>query len=268
MFDDCFDIFFPFAGNIGKCFGLPKKMCAAGVPKSETLGDMDEEEQLECANLFCHPMCTENTITCEFEFKGPFAESSDSKFATALCRQIIAYACAKNECCVEPTDLKKETGKQRVFSPLIDWVEEGMYGQDDDMRPLVPLPYCRDINSLNKEAADIRCATCKKFLSVRVVQLSPLDGCERLYGQIPVGEDAEMYTDELPPVDGSGSSGPQSLLKRCTELRTKMLEKIGELKANSKICECAGCCKPSSDSDDACIIPDHHFMDFGMVDFQ
>ena len=92
-------------------------MCAAGVPKSETLGDMDEEEQLECANLFCHPMCTENTITCEFEFKGPFSESSDSKFTTALCRQIIAYACAKNECCAEPMDLKKETGKQGCSRP-------------------------------------------------------------------------------------------------------------------------------------------------------
>ena len=143
-----------------------------------------------------------------------------------------------------------------------------MYGPEDDMTPLVPLPYCRDINTLNEDAAKVRCAECKKFLSVRVVPLSPLDGCERLYGQIAAGEDAEMYTDELPPIDGTGSDGPQSLLHRCTELRTKMAEKIGDLGVNSKLCECAGCCKPSSDSDDGCIIPDHHFMDFGMVDFQ
>lgn len=239
-----------------KCFGLPKKMCRAGEPP-EDLADMKVEAQVECENLFCHPMCTENTLTCDVEFKGPFRNHSDPLYATALCRQIIAFACTKNECC-------KAKSKPEDHSPLEDWVERAAYG-DGGMTPLVPLPYCRGINSLNKQAADYKCAMCKKYLSIRVEALSALEGCERLYAPIAPGEDPEIRDEEEKPDPPPGEEeGMKSLMARCRALRTEIVSKVQELAPNSKICECAGCCKPSSADDAVCFLPSNHWVNYGV----
>ena len=70
------------------CFGLPKDMC---VPeeKPQTMNYMKDEAQISCFNLFCHPLCTENSLTCDFEFNGPLRNSTGSAHATALCRMVV-----------------------------------------------------------------------------------------------------------------------------------------------------------------------------------
>jgi len=230
----------------GDCFGLHEKMCKPCGGTENILGMCDEVKK-ECANMFCHPMCTENVLSCEVTFKGEFANASDPLFATALCRQLIAFACFDNKCCEKPEGLDKH-------SLIVDWVEEAVYG-GGGMNPLIPLPFCR-FNHLDADAQKFKCAQCKDSVELKIVGLDGSEGCERQYAPAAPGEDPEMWEEE--PVDPAPKEdeGQHSALARCVALRTKISAKAGSLMGAQKVCECAGCCEPPKD-DSSCILPTH-----------
>lgn len=230
----------------GDCFGLHAKMCKPCGGVENILGMCDEVKK-ECANMFCHPMCTENTLSCDIEFTGEFANASTPAFVTALCRQLIAFVCYDSKCCEKPEGLDKH-------SLLVDWVEEAVYGEDS-MNPLIPLPFCR-FNHLDDAAQDLKCDQCKANIKLSITTLDPSEGCERQYAPAAPGEDPETWEEE--PVDPAPTpeEGQHSTLARCTALRTEIAGKAEAVMGAQKVCECAGCCKPP-DEDSSCILPTH-----------
>ncbi len=113
-------------GGAPSCMGLTKKMCKA-CPKGGP-GGFCKAVNTMCGDLFCNPLCRQQTWKCDVKWGKFKKEKGDSSYSKALCAQFIAYGCQKMMKCCPKNDA------------LLDYVENWAfaYGQE----PRYPSPSC------------------------------------------------------------------------------------------------------------------------------
>jgi len=117
--------------------------------------DFCDQIQQECADLFCSPMCRNNTWDCDVTFDGDFATEKTAGSKEALCGEFLAYGCAQVlDCC--PDDAR-----------LFDFVENQVF-QDDYPNPKLPIKSCFYDPKANPDPEPGLCQKCKDNVHVTV----------------------------------------------------------------------------------------------------